>query len=60
MIWIYRLAFLPALILASPVYLRRMFRRGGYRQDFGERFGRVKSLPPIFPFSLIVPLPGAE
>lgn len=46
MIWIYRLVFLPALILASPVYLRRMFRRGGYGNDFGERFGRVKELPP--------------
>lgn len=46
MIWIYRLVFLPALILASPVYLRRMFRRGGYGQDFGEHFGRVKPLPP--------------
>ena len=45
MIWIYRLVFLPALILASPVYLRRMFRRGGYGEDFGERFGRVKPLP---------------
>jgi len=49
MIWIYRLIFLPALILASPVYLRRMFRRGGYGEDFGERFGRVKPLPPKRP-----------
>jgi 3-deoxy-D-manno-octulosonic-acid transferase len=46
MIWIYRLVFLPALILASPIYLRRMFRRGGYGDGFGERFGRVKDLPP--------------
>lgn len=49
MIWIYRLLFLPALILSSPVYLRRMFRRGGYGQDFGEHFGRVKPLPPKRP-----------
>jgi 3-deoxy-D-manno-octulosonic-acid transferase len=46
MIWIYRLVFLPALILASPMYLRRMFRRGGYGDGFGQRFGRVKDLPP--------------
>jgi 3-deoxy-D-manno-octulosonic-acid transferase len=46
MIWIYRLVFLPALILTCPVYLRRMVRRGGYGQDFGEHFGRVKPLPP--------------
>lgn len=49
MIWIYRLIFLPALILSSPVYLRRMFKRGGYGSDFGERFGRVKPLPPKRP-----------
>lgn len=46
MIWFYRLVFLPALILASPVFLRRMLKRGGYGADFGERFGRVKPLPP--------------
>ncbi|MCC7517931.1 MAG: glycosyltransferase [Verrucomicrobiae bacterium] len=36
----YELLFWPALLLASPYYLRRMRRRGGYGRDFGERFGR--------------------
>lgn len=49
MIWLYRLIFLPALLLSSPIYLRRMMRRGGYGADFGERFGRVKPLPPKRP-----------
>jgi 3-deoxy-D-manno-octulosonic-acid transferase len=45
MIWLYRLLFLPALLLASPFYLRRMLRRGGYRSGFGQRFGAVPPLP---------------
>ncbi len=38
--FLYELLFWPALLLASPYYLRRMRRRGGYGRDFGERFGR--------------------
>lgn len=45
MIWLYRLLFLPAMLLASPYYLLRMKRRGGYRADFGQRFGAVPALP---------------
>lgn len=37
---LYEFLFWPAVALASPYYLRRMWRRGGYGQDFGERFGR--------------------
>jgi 3-deoxy-D-manno-octulosonic-acid transferase len=39
MLWLYRLLFVPALLVLSPFYLRRMFRRGGYSGDFGHRFG---------------------
>ena len=46
MIWIYRLLFLPALVLAMPYYLLRMRRRGGYKKDFQHRFGRFRRLPP--------------
>lgn len=44
MIWIYRLLFLPALVLALPYYLLRMWRRGGYKKDFQHRFGRFRRL----------------
>lgn len=46
MIWIYRLLFLPALLLASPYYLWRMRKRGGYAEGFTHRFGEVPDLPP--------------
>jgi 3-deoxy-D-manno-octulosonic-acid transferase len=40
MIWIfYELLFWIGLVLASPYYLRRMIKRGGYAADFMERFG---------------------
>ena len=39
MLWIYRLLFLPALVVIAPIYLRRMWRRGGYRGGFTQRFG---------------------
>ncbi|PTY05473.1 3-deoxy-D-manno-octulosonic acid transferase [Opitutaceae bacterium EW11] len=45
MLWLYRLLFLPALIVASPFYLARMRRRGGYKRHFGQRFGSVPKLP---------------
>lgn len=46
MIWLYRLCFLPALFFALPWYGLRMWRRGGYRRDFGHRFGRMRKVPP--------------
>ncbi|MGA3007881.1 MAG: glycosyltransferase N-terminal domain-containing protein, partial [Opitutaceae bacterium] len=49
MLWLYRLLFLPGLLVASPFYLRRMFRRGGYRENFRNRFGRFAPLPPKRP-----------
>ncbi|RRJ97481.1 3-deoxy-D-manno-octulosonic acid transferase [Opitutaceae bacterium TAV4] len=49
MIWIYRLLFLPVMLVAAPWYLLRMRRRGGYRQGFLQRFGVVPSLPPKSP-----------
>src|SRR5687767_4453298 len=45
MLWLYRILFVPALLVLAPVYLRRMRRRGGYRSHFGHRFGRHPHLP---------------
>jgi len=41
MIWLYRVLFLPALLLVSPYYLLRMKRRGGYRRHFFHRLGAI-------------------
>ena len=49
MIWLYRLLFLPVLILAAPYYLRRMRKRGGYGPNFSHRFGGTPPLPPKRP-----------
>lgn len=49
MIWIYRLLFLPLLLVASPYYLWRMRKRGGYGENFGNRFGGVGPLPAKTP-----------
>jgi 3-deoxy-D-manno-octulosonic-acid transferase len=46
MLWLYRLLFLPALLLLAPGYLLRMRKRGGYGENFGQRFGAVPRLPP--------------
>jgi 3-deoxy-D-manno-octulosonic-acid transferase len=46
MLWLYRLLFLPALVIASPHYLLRMKRRGGYTEGFSQRFGALPPLPP--------------
>jgi 3-deoxy-D-manno-octulosonic-acid transferase len=45
MFWLYRLCFLPALLVMLPAYVRRMRRRGGYGEKFGERFGGHAALP---------------
>jgi 3-deoxy-D-manno-octulosonic-acid transferase len=49
MIWLYRLCFVPALVLALPYYGWRMWRRGGYRRDFAHRFGALGKVPPKAP-----------
>ncbi len=49
MMWFYRLAFIPLLILASPYYIWRMLRRGGYSDGFTQRFGFFPTLPPKTP-----------
>jgi 3-deoxy-D-manno-octulosonic-acid transferase len=41
MLWLYRLLFAPVCLVLAPVYLRRMWRRGGYQERFGDRFGAV-------------------
>lgn len=46
MIWLYRILFLPLLLLAAPYFLWRMRRRGGYAEGFWHRFGEVPALPP--------------
>lgn len=47
MIWLYRLLFVPAFLLAIPYYAMRMIRRGGYAKDFSHRFGGQKNLPDV-------------
>jgi 3-deoxy-D-manno-octulosonic-acid transferase len=49
MIWLYRLLYIPALLLASPFYLHRMRKRGGYGRNFSQRFGITPPLPPKRP-----------
>lgn len=44
MLWLYRLLFLPALLVLAPSYLWHMRRRGGYSRGFSHRFG---SLPRV-------------
>ncbi len=46
MIWLYRIFFLPALLLALPRYVWRMVKRGGYGKDFAQRLGFFPVLPP--------------
>lgn len=49
LLWAYRLLFLPLLAVASPYYLWRMARRGGYGRGFAERLGFPPPLPPKSP-----------
>src|SRR4051812_15504209 len=57
MFWVfYEMAFWLALICASPYYMQRMRRRGGYGDGFLERFGffsrekrvQFKDLRPVW------------
>ena len=45
MIWIYRIIYLPVLLVLLPIYLSRMWKRGGYRDGFFHRFGFIGPLP---------------
>lgn len=45
MLWLYRIFYLPALLVMSPAYLRRMRKRGGYGGHFTQRFGAHGHLP---------------
>lgn len=45
MIWLYRILFVPALLVLLPYYLWRMRRRGGYGENFSQRFGDTDALP---------------
>ena len=49
MLWIYRLLFAPALLVMAPAYLRRMWRRGGYRGGFTQRFGGHRRMAKLAP-----------
>ena len=49
MLWLYRILFLPALLLGTPYYLARMRRRGGYRENFRQRLGTLDYLPAKSP-----------
>ena len=49
MIWVYRLLYLPVLLVLAPAYLWRMRRRGGYGENFGHRFGAHPQLKPKKP-----------
>jgi len=46
MLWIYRILYIPLLLLAGPFYLRRMWKRGGYRKDFRNRLGLLSPPEP--------------
>src|ERR1051325_1919184 len=37
--FLYNVLFFLGFLLLTPYYLYRMFRRGGYAKDFGQRFG---------------------
>jgi len=37
---LYNILFLIAFVLSSPYYFWRMWRRGAWREGFGQRFGR--------------------
>lgn len=45
MLSLYRLLFVPVLLVMAPAYLLRMRRRGGYGSRFGQRFGAHPELP---------------
>jgi 3-deoxy-D-manno-octulosonic-acid transferase len=49
MLWLYRVLFVPVLLALMPVYLWRMYRRGGYARHFAQRFGAHPHFQPKTP-----------
>jgi len=45
MIWLYRILYVPALLVMAPYYLFRMRKRGGYGTGFSQRLGATPGLP---------------
>ena len=45
MMLLYRLLFIPGLLIGLPYYLFRMWRRGGYRKGFWNRMGLMDAVP---------------
>lgn len=45
MLWLYRFLFVPVLVVLAPAYLLRMRKRGGYGENFSQRFGAHPQLP---------------
>ncbi|HWA87234.1 MAG TPA: glycosyltransferase N-terminal domain-containing protein [Opitutus sp.] len=45
MLWLYRILFLPVMVVLAPRYLWRMRKRGGYGAKFAQRFGGHEELP---------------
>lgn len=46
MLLLYRIIFLPLLVIALPYYGLRMWRRGGYGKDFKHRLGFLPEMEP--------------
>ena len=41
--WLYNILFLLSFCLSAPFYFWKMWRRGGWQQGFGQRFGKFSS-----------------
>jgi 3-deoxy-D-manno-octulosonic-acid transferase len=46
MLWLYRLIFLPVLIVSAPIYGWRTRRRDSYEGAFSQRMGALPIMPP--------------
>lgn len=42
--WLYNLFFDVGLLMAAPFYFLKLWRRGGWREDFGQRWGRYTGI----------------
>ena len=48
-IWLYRVVFVPVLLLLAPALLWRNRKREGHWEAVAQRFGRMPGLPPKSP-----------